>query len=223
MTGTNGGGGNETECKKKRRIPIGSADGWTAIATIFLVFVGGWGVHKTDEALELSQRAWLSAIGAGLLGPLEKNSSIHFQVNIMNSGKEPAHNVTFAIKGYTIAAYDTNLVTMDDIIVPGTSDCSGLVPKSGKAPIAPNLFFSEFFDSAHSEPVVLVDDSIVDHSKYYALRGCIAYETFGRIRHSAFCYILAFQSVRDAENNAAPNVGVRQPAFSSCGAGFDAD
>jgi hypothetical protein len=62
-------GGDQEKPNKRKRIAeyVGSADFWTALATILLVIVGIVGVKITVRTLELSERAWLSSQGAQML------------------------------------------------------------------------------------------------------------------------------------------------------------
>lgn len=78
-----------------------------ALATFFLVIVGIWGVIETKDALEASQRAWVTPIGAQLTQQLSKDQGIHFGVMFINPGHEPATDIAFKIQNDTIDSYDT--------------------------------------------------------------------------------------------------------------------
>lgn len=109
---------SEIPKKNKRRIPIGSADGWTAIGTIFLVIVGAWGVCEAKNALELSQRAWVTSLSSVLTSPIEDSKAVHFGIMITNSGHEPAKDVNIVISDYLIDSFEVMTADMRNISIP---------------------------------------------------------------------------------------------------------
>jgi hypothetical protein len=208
---------------------LGTVAHWAnAIATAFLVVLGIWAARATQNALELSQRAWLSPVGAQIT-PLEikpaestqgaptpiflkKDQPIHFALAVTNSGKQPALDIKVRILNYTIDGFDLEKTTMEALEVPDNTSCNGLLPEKGRLSIAPSAVAYHNLSSAFGEPSFTADDKIVSGEKFYVVRGCIAYETFGAVHRSGFCYFL--------ENRQRGNV---PPPFGDCPRGFQID
>ncbi|MGA2492001.1 MAG: hypothetical protein ABSF67_03520 [Roseiarcus sp.] len=183
-----------------------------AAATVFLVVVGVWGVLETKHALESTQRAWISPISAQLNVKLEASKGIRFQVNILNSGREPAVDVNFRIQNAIIESYDPRVTDMSNITVPQNSSCSTLEPLEGRLIIPPTsqgVLFQENLDSQHGEPSLLADDKMISGSKFYVAEGCIAYKTYQSRHISSFCYIMEFD---EGTANIGPNSGMIPPS-----------
>jgi hypothetical protein len=66
---------------------------------------------------------------------------------------------------------------------------------------------------------MIADDKILSGDKFYLVRGCFAYLTQERERHTAFCYILA---VVGSAGNPNPNPGDKRFEFVTCRSGFEA-
>jgi hypothetical protein len=79
---------------------------------------------------------------------------------------------------------------MDDIHIPDGIACDSANIKPGKLVIAPNLSMLYNLDSIHGEPAFYADDKIIDKTKFYVVRGCVAYSTFEHVRHSSFCFVM---------------------------------
>jgi hypothetical protein len=115
-----------------------------AIATAFLVGLGIWAAKATQRALELSERAWLSPVGAAIkpveikpadspkganiLVYVEKDRPIYFILFLNNTGKEPALNLHVRILNSTVDGYDSAKTTMESIEVPENTSCENLKP-----------------------------------------------------------------------------------------------
>jgi hypothetical protein len=187
-----------------------------AVATAVLVAVGIWGVLETKNALELSQRAWVSPIGGRLTAPLQKDRAVHFAVFFLNTGREPAVDVASRIQNSTIDAYDPQTTDIRTIKVPDNTSCSNLSTEKGSVLIAPSPQGTAtilIFDSIHGDPPLYVDDKIVNGTKFYVLRGCLVYKTYEKVHHSSFCYIAA----------PIPGTNWDQTPFANCATGFEAD
>jgi hypothetical protein len=210
MAHTDSGSHDESDNKKKRRIPIGSADGWTAIATIFLVLVGAWGIYEGKNALELAQRAWIVPIGAQLLLKVEPNRGIRLGVNIINPGREPAIDVNVRIQNHVIDKYAARVTDMTNVTVPANTACDNLEPIVGRSIIGPSQPGGAFqwnVDSQHGEPSLLGDENIATGNKFYVVEGCFAYMTYQKRHTSSFCYVMEFD---DATLSLTPNSFVPQ-------------
>jgi hypothetical protein len=243
-----------TERKSRSRLAeyLGSADAWTAIATVFLVGVGIWGVIETKGALEATQRAWLTPIGAQVTRPLVVDQGIRFNVTFINPGREPATDVVVKIRNDTIDSYNPLYAEMTGVNVPENRACDGLKPISGRsimAPTGPNIAgFAWSLDSRHGEPQLLVDERIIRGDKFYVVTGCAAYVTYYKPRKSSFCYVLertvsiqtmgppnVATDLAPPQNTATGNIGdLKLPGykapggtytfnFATCARGFAAD
>ena len=144
-----------------------------------------------------------------------------------NSGREPATGVKLAIKNSTIDSFDARFANMADIQVPTNDTCEGLMPDPGRTVIPPLTFggVSITENSIHGDPRLVADDRIIKGEKFYVVRGCAAYLTQGKVRHSSFCYVLYSEIPQPTpEQKAAqpPQQPARAYQMQSCAAGFDA-
>jgi hypothetical protein len=218
---------------------------------MFLVSVGVWGIIETRGALELSERAWLAPGSPPiLLTSVERNEPIRFGLQFVNSGRQPAYDVTIAIQNFTIEAYNTEFVSLPDIVVPTYRDCGGLSAVPGRAvyaPSQPGYNYLVVEDSMHAQPVFRVDEQIMNGTRFYGINACIAYNTFSKSHHTALCYILSRNrseavinplrppppttSPQSAAPTTSPQSAPAQPVqqgqyqyiFITCASGFNAD
>jgi hypothetical protein len=206
------------EWRRKWRDPI-------TLFTLLLVIVGAlqWcTLQNTDETLRLQQRAWLSPTGAKLFGIPTKDEAINFRLALVNSGREPASGVYTKTLNATIDGTNTKLVNLYDVEVKENTSCEGLKPRPDYAVIAPtgaNTQIEQLLSSESGDPRMVADDKILSGDKFFYVRGCLAYLTQGKERHSSFCYILA--SVPSAPSPRAPSG--RAFEFVLCRSGFTAD
>jgi hypothetical protein len=247
-------GDAQQEIKRRSRLAeyIGSADFWTALATIFLVVVGVWGVIETKGALEATQRAWLTPISAQVTRQLVVDQGIRFGITFINPGREPATDVVLKFRNDTIESYNPLYTDMNDIPVPENKTCDGLKPVSGRSiisPTGPNVVGVAWaLDSRHGEPQFLVNDRILKGDRFYVVTGCAAYVTYYKPRKTSFCYVLervvsiqtmgppnVAADIAPPQNMATGNIGdlklpgYRAPGgiytfnFATCARGFAAD
>jgi hypothetical protein len=235
---------NQPEPKRRNAFIryLGTADAWTALATIFLVIVGIWGVTETRHALELSERAWLSPVGGQITKMPEKTKGIHFAVNFSNSGREPATDLNFRAQNSTIDAYEGEFTDMINIKVPENTACFNLEPARKRAVIAPNITFGFTYDSLRGEPAFIADDAIINGSKFLVINGCVAYRSLEKTHHTSFCYVVESSNATPQNQNVtivlnagqapvsvpvispapSPGGGGRNYLLAPCAAGFDA-
>ena len=193
--------------------------------TLLLVVVGflQWRtLAKTDETLRLQQRAWLTPVGADL-GPIPvKDEMIGFGIRLINSGREPATSINVKILNSTIDGISTKATNLADVDVPENTSCDGLKPQRGRADIPPTGtgYTTITQGSGFGEPRLVADDKIVSGDKFYLVRGCLAYLTQEKEKHSAFCYILASVLPPPTPQNHSP---IRAYGFVTCRNGFDAN
>lgn len=207
---------SENKINQRKRIIeyLGSADFWTAIATIFLVAVGIWGVVETKHSLMLSERAWISPINANLVAPIEEGKVIRFQVVFINSGKEPAINIAYSSQNGVIKAppYED----WSSLAVDKNTTCDGLRTIIGSGAMAPstgNIINGRGFDSGSGKDPITASKSIIDGIFHYYIRGCIAYTTFEEPHFSSFCYVLQTRF----------GIEWKQLVFRPCNIGFESD
>ena len=129
----------------------------------------------------------------GKNGNPKKDKSISFGILVTNSGREPATAINTKYFNGTIDGTSTKVVNLFDVDVPANTSCDGLKPQAGRAVIAPTGSGSTTITqgSAVGDPRMVADDKIISGDKFYLVRGCFAYLTQGKERHSGFCYILA--------------------------------
>jgi hypothetical protein len=202
--------------KQRSRIAeyLGTADFWTALATIFLVIVGIWGVIETKHALKLSERAWISVIGAGLRAPPEEGKVIQFNAILINFGKQPGISTDYAVQHGTVKAPPPEDWT--SLSVERNNTCEGLHPKAGAQAIMPALNalgIVRGFDSGNGRDPMTASKAIIDGVFHYYVRGCVAYETFEEPHISSFCYVLKTQA----------GVAWDKTPFVACNTGFEAN
>lgn len=203
------------------------ADVSSALATILLVVVGVWGVEETKHALETSERAWIGIGGVqGTQNPV-KGDPFHYQINYIDSGKEPATHVAFA---QTASPID---VPMNDdfslITLPPNTTCDSLAPANGSVAV-PNVATGRGMDTGRGDRPLFISDEMMHGNKYIVIQGCIAYTTVGKPHHSAWCAIVEIKptpaavTITPATSTATPTqvptVGV---GSFLCATGFSAD
>lgn len=184
----------------------------SAVATVFLVVVGIWGVIETRHALKLSERAWLSPIAAIVSAPIEEGKDLRFNIMFMNVGKEPAVSTTYAWQNGTVKAPPAD--DWSSLIVGENTSCDGLRPQKGSHAILPSLNglgTLRAFDSEDGKDPLVVSKAIVDGTLHYYVRGCIAYETFEESHTTSFCYVLQTRA----------GVDYKKTPFLECPTGFE--
>ena len=145
--------------------------------------------ESSDKATAQAQRAWVGPKDARLeTKPIagQKNRVI---AEYQNTGREPALDFVFDANPFVITlADDTNgigaakmLDYMQKCIKMPTRMLSGVVyPTTGGFGGGGNLGVT--IDEK------LIDEDVVSGKKLLIVQGCLAYQTGGIIRHSAFCF-----------------------------------
>ncbi|MGO8914640.1 MAG: hypothetical protein ACLQJR_01870 [Stellaceae bacterium] len=168
-----------------------------AFATLLLVIVGIWGVIETRGALESTQRAWISPLGAQLAVALELKQGIHITIAFINSGREPATDVSVKIRNDTIDAFDPQFADLSKIQFPNNVSCDDTSPVKDQAIIAPSspgIGTGWNVDSLHGEPTMVVTQDIIDGKKFYVFTGCVAYRTYEATHKASFCYVMEYNT-----------------------------
>lgn len=182
-------GSGQTDGKRKgiaKYLP--PADTSSAIATFLLVIVGIWGVIATGNALELSERAWISVVGGGFTTAPAAKDPIHFAISYMNSGKEPATDLNFSDSWDAVDAPPNDDFT--SMKLPENVNCAKIEPKSGLvASPLPNNVYNRGFDTGRGDHPLFLGDDELGGKKYVIIQGCIAYRTFNKVHKAGYCTI----------------------------------
>ena len=72
---------------------------WLASGTWVLAAITFWATDDSESSIEISERAWIAPVEAGLDEPLEKDKPIKVVALLENSGKQPALNVQNVASG----------------------------------------------------------------------------------------------------------------------------
>jgi hypothetical protein len=147
---------------------------------------------KTASAsLIASQRAWIGSTDAAIVkspvGTLIKGT-----VSYINSGREPAKLQAAALEYvYTRTEWDTGVA--GDSIVKRQDDCLGTKTIGWFRFAWPTTGFTNYFMQVPGVRIpeigaVAWSDNINKGDSIVAIQGCIIYEAFQAIHHTAFCY-----------------------------------
>jgi len=165
-------------------------------------------VENSEKAVIQAQRAWVGPIDAKIIGAVELEKPIKVVISIRNTGRQPAKN--FRWKPEHFVAVGENDSAIDQRVDTSLKFCMGTpVTTSGQV-----IFPSTGFGSGADYPIEFskdeVDEGVIARDKFLVAQGCIAYESFGVARHSAFCYF--FRNKTTAPEH-----------LTICGSGSDAD
>lgn len=162
-----------------------AADTMNAVATLLLVIVGVVGVFYTSRTIELSERAWLNTAGVQLTRNPIAGEPLYYSINVANSGKEPALDIAIVRDfAQTQPPLSRDLTT---IKVPENTTCDGIAPIRGSAVITPNGAMNNTNNTGTGAHQVRVDDAFLHGEVVIVIEGCVAYRTFNRVHHTAFC------------------------------------
>jgi hypothetical protein len=147
--------------------------------------------RRSADAIELNQRAWLSPINARLKSPLKADETPTFLIDVQNVGREPAFDATYRIADGLIAIPQT---FSDWTMLPvGENDlCDKTLPLSGNPTIFPgsglsNSSLSILYIVAAPTQFSTPISNIIEKKAILFVRGCIAYTSVNKTRHTAFC------------------------------------
>lgn len=141
------------------------------------------------EALIASSRAWVGPIDAKLSGALKVGEVVKVIVSIRNTGKEPARNFRW-IPGHFIATNE-NLAdgSLSQKVDTSLRFCFGTPSTPFGQVVFPSTGFGSGADFPIEFPKEEIDEGVISGEKILIVHGCMAYESFGTVRHSAFCYL----------------------------------
>jgi hypothetical protein len=166
-------------------------------------------------------------VGARLTRALEKDKPVEFEVVVINTGREPARDVSFRFLNSTIEGYDQPTTSFYDIQTPTGSPCEGLRPEKDRVVFPPSIANISAFhrlNSLHGAPGYTIDEKLIDGQRFYVVSGCMVYITFGSAHHSTFCYIL--ETRRSPAEPGPPlesfsSIAQGLPTFVGCPSGFE--
>ncbi len=147
--------------------------------------------NTADENLIATQRAWVGSIDAAIIKS-PNMTPIKGTVSYVNSGKEPARILASAMEYlYTRNEWDDG--TAVNAIIQHQQECLNISSIVGFRFAWPTSGFTSYlihFPEGHipQKGVVGWTDRISQGEDLLAVQGCIVYEAFKTIHHTAFCY-----------------------------------
>ena len=179
-----------------------------AVATIILVVLAYMALKDTEDTLELSERAWVGPADAKIDAVPQEGKEVKATVSVRNTGREPALDFTWDIKPIVATAAE---LAREQLATEHVEACFRLEPVRRIQVLYPSAGFGSGFDFSNTIPKELIDDHVVDGTYVILVKGCVAYRTFNKVRHSAFCYFYEAKLTPDPAH------------LSLCAGGSDAD
>ncbi len=182
-------------CKMVRRL---SSNQILAAGTIVLVIVGIRALHDGEDALEQNERAWIAPLRPFIYGKIDIPMLIKF----------PYQNIGKSVAIGTINRYELSPIK----VVPDSAGVPYIDIQTNKWPIitqcvedltANNAMTWGTFAYPGSDYETIVYDNLPDvpdmRSKTASviISGCFSYLTYGKTRHSPYCYF--WQAYRDLD------------------------
>jgi hypothetical protein len=167
---------------------IPSANAIIALGTVVLGIASIVGVCVTYEAVVTSERAWIGPSGVSLLSLWEVGNLVKVGVKYSNYGKEPALNMddVIELKSLPLAKSDGVLL---QFVAPDNTTCDSLTPRQNGPTVYPSNS-GDGYEEIWSDPVFSVSKEMKAGTQVMVLLGCFAYESFGRVRYTGYCYVL---------------------------------
>lgn len=151
-----------------------------------------WGVCATRNALELSERAWISPMPMKLAEQPILGQPLRVALVFNNTGKEPAIDVNFN-NTYGVVPHPNN-GDMTRMTFPENTACKGIEPVLGGGVAAPTIADrnTRLTDTSHSSQPVVVDEAIMNGQAWVYTQGCIVYRTFNKTHFTQYCNVFRF-------------------------------
>lgn len=126
---------------------------------------------------------------------LTLNDHPAFKVTYDNVGKQPALN-TFMLTHVSIIAADLlarslNEPKLAESVFGQNPTCDGNTSHKGGGiiwPSTPPATYSESSVENPNDPTPIITQQVIDGSAALVIQGCLFYETFQEVHHSAFCF-----------------------------------
>ncbi len=162
------------------------------------------------QALDSSRRAWIVPLGARFKSKPTRTRPIEIEVAYENVGSEPAIvsnsyqpiQLTDAVDG------GTDRVTREAIV---NDTCRNAEPAGQGLVVYPKQ--SRVYTNVSFLPPNFLTEAILRGTSVLYIRGCINYETLGKIHRSAYCFYL----------RPAKEKNIEDWLFYACGSGNFAD
>jgi hypothetical protein len=143
--------------------------------------------------VESANRAWIDPLFITLKLPLPKNpgDKLNYVIWYINSGKNPAlHLREYHHHFWTDADNSQFEVLTPDKFVPNDS-CEKVTEENGSGVIWPRVEGTSANSlGPYSKEVIIADDAFLQGNKFLGIRGCFAYDAFGKSHFSAYCFFL---------------------------------
>src|SRR5271166_4792807 len=145
----------------------------------------------SDKNLIATQRAWIGPVDANITQGTPY-TIVKATVLYINTGKEPAKFQLTGVENlYTREQWDNGQAATS--LTKGKSDCFNTATITGTRFAWPTTGFSNYFahipEGRVPQPGVVVwTDRLNNGDDLMTVQGCIIYEAFGEIHHTAFCY-----------------------------------
>jgi hypothetical protein len=140
------------------------------------------------EALIASSRAWVGPVDAKISGGVELAKGVKIVVSVRNTGKEPARNFRWIPTHIIATNKSLNDGSVSHAVDTNLKFCFGTPATTFGQVIFPSTGFGSGADFSIEFPKEEIDEEVISGAKILVAEGCIAYATFGEVRHSAFCY-----------------------------------
>lgn len=142
--------------------------------------------EDSEKSLVASSRAWVGPTDARITsGPLAVEKPTKVVISVRNSGREPAREFRWIPTKIISTKSD---VTLDQKVDTNLKFCLGTPSQKFGQVIYPTGGIGEGFEFTIPFDGSEIDQDVIDGQKVIVVQGCIAYESFGATRHSAFCY-----------------------------------
>jgi hypothetical protein len=138
-----------------------------------------------SETQVSAYRAWLAPRSVEFVGVVEAGKPIRYKVFYQNAGNQPALNV-FHARAQRFSRLPPVRENWDTVVGPNEDLCPDAVARRQ----GPTIFPSSEKGLFTSEQVYLIDEDTAKEKHLFTVIGCFAYETFGVVRQSAYCFYL---------------------------------
>jgi hypothetical protein len=186
-------------------------DKWTLLLAFFALLVAGVAayfafmesdasreqVKAARETANNAQRAWISVVGAKIVGNIKTGEPMVISVRYQNTGKHVAQKVvhTWASHEFSVTRDDAGIpyIGTHNVPWPMSDPCTAEIQPLQKGPAYPGTPMADIRYLYTLGPFLPQD--FRDKKKSYWIVGCFTYETFGDARQSPYC--LYWQPYRD--------------------------
>jgi hypothetical protein len=159
-----------------------------------LVIIGALIITKraADDAhvaLVASNRAWVGSVNA-IMGPAPAapNANIIVNMAFRNTGREPALKTSVRLESYNITV-TTPIDEIWSMEQKYAETClRSASPRDQTFVIFPSTSGTNDYNASLIVNRDKIDWDVIYGTKYLLIQACVIYETFGKLRHSAFCY-----------------------------------